>query len=184
MRAERVDILDRGACRRACAWSRWAGRNRPPGRAGSGSGRRKCRRWSTNRASIPVSSSIAADHQVVELRPAGVRNASPEMRATTFDPGASRSAISSTSCTRSAPRWRLLKRMLSRVERRSRDHVGGVRGVEMAVNSRLDGGKARCPRRDARRRAPRQGVRAAVPDYRRGEGKRRDPACREPRSTC
>ena len=46
--------------RRACAWSRWAGRNRPPGKARSGSGRRRCRRWSRARASIPVSSSIAA----------------------------------------------------------------------------------------------------------------------------
>jgi hypothetical protein len=51
----------------------------------------------------PVSSLIAST-TTSKSRPGGVRNASPEMRARTLAPGASRSAISSTIFTRSAPR--------------------------------------------------------------------------------
>ena len=55
----RVDALQARECppspppRRACASSRWAGRNRPPGKARSGSGRRRCRHGWRAAASRP-----------------------------------------------------------------------------------------------------------------------------------
>ena len=51
-----------------------------------------------------------------------------------------------TSATRSAPRWRLLKRMLSWARRRAGNDVGRLRRrLDTPVISRLEGGKASLP---------------------------------------
>ena len=78
-------------------------------------------------------------------RPAGSGTPRPKFSRSTFDPGASRSAISSTIRTRSAPRWRLLKRMLSCAVAAPGMRLVAPAGVEMSVNSRFDGGKASLP---------------------------------------
>ena len=69
---------------RPCAWWRWEGRSRPPGRVDQET---PVRRAAAGRSSglLPVSSSIAATTTSYSL-PGGVRNASPEMRAVTSRP--------------------------------------------------------------------------------------------------
>ena len=76
---------------------------------------------------------------------AGSGTLRPRSALVTLAPGASRSAISSTSFTRSAPRWRLLKRMLSCAVAEPGITLLALVGVEIAVNSRFDGGNCSVP---------------------------------------
>ena len=114
-------------------------------------------------------------------RPGGVRKASPEIFASTVAPGAAASAVRRTSATRSSPRWRLLKRMLSWARAAAGDDVG-------RLARRLDRGdlevgrleRRRCRRRAGAPRARRSPAPASAPDCRRGAGRRHGPARRAP----
>ena len=67
---------------RPCAWSRWAGRNRPPGKAAIRKRPSDVPPLVESSGAEPVSSSIAAT-TTSNSSPGGVRKASPEMRAVT-----------------------------------------------------------------------------------------------------
>ena len=120
------------ALRRACAWSRWAGRNRPPGRAAIRKRPSDVPPLVESSGSTPGLGLDRGADDVVERARRGQEGLARDPR---LDGRAGRlaSAISSTSATRSAPRCRLLKRMLSCARRRAGDDVG-------RLGRRLDGG--------------------------------------------